>query len=211
MKTPISAALLSLSMTLLLPALTLAQASPAGGGKEPESAPPGKPGPAQGSAAKPGSPDGGAKEFIFPFKEEIEEGGAKSELKSELKCMNEKAHGADGVSYEKCRHKTTEGFDELAVKLKMVESKEKYQGLAKEKKKLVKELAALRSAKKQLKKEIRELKKKKDAGKKQLLGKLEGARERVERDLDRAVHKCNEKGASELKCGADFTPEPDGE
>lgn len=201
MNTPRIAALLSLPFAMILAVSAAAQGPGSGGGAKgdyssKDSAPGGA-----GEAAGEGEA-GGAKELIFPFKEAGESG----EIKSELKCMGGKPGPDDSVSYDKCGHRSTDGFDEVAVKIKML-SKNKLRSMDKKKLRRAKELAALKAAKKHLKKELGGLKKKKDASKKQLLGKLEGAARKVDSDLSRAVSRCKEKDASDMDCDADFPPE----
>ncbi len=205
MNTPRTAALLALPLALIFAASVHAQGPGKGSSvkgdysSKDSSA-------SEGGGEKGGSGAGeaaaGGDELVFPFKEAGESG----EIKSELKCMGGKP-GPDGaVSYPKCGHRTTDGFDEVAYKIKML-SKNKARSMDKKKLRRAKELAALKAAKKHLKKELGEMKKKKDISKKQLLAKLEGANRKIEEDLSRAVSRCKEKDAADMDCDADFPPE----
>ncbi len=189
MNTPRIAALLALPLASMLAVCVHAQG-------------PGKGGGVKGDYSSKDAEAGGDKDLTFPFKEAGESG----EIKSELKCMGGKPGPDDSVSYDKCGHRSMDGFDEVAVKIKML-SKNKVLGMDKKKLRRAKELAALRAAKKHLKKELGGLKKKKDISKKQLLGKLEGASRKIEADLSRAVSRCKEKDSSDMDCDADFPPE----
>lgn len=142
--------------------------------------------------------------LTFPFKEEI----GKKQAKSELKCEGGKKAADGKIAYAKCKHKSFEGFDEVAVKLKLVASKEKFQALDKDKARRAKELSALHSANKALSERMKAIKAKdQDTAAKAEEKQLAGAAEKVKADTAKAVSKCKEKDSADMACEAAFPEE----
>jgi len=121
----------------------------------------------------------------------------KETVKGEVKCTKGKLKDGS-VEYLKCMHHKLDMYDSVAIKKKIIASKEKYDSLDNKKKKLAKKLALYDSAHKELKKELSDLGEDK-SGEIEYKKKV-GALKKIDQEFDKALSDCGKEDTAVFTC-----------
>lgn len=119
------------------------------------------------------------------------------DAKGEIKCKKGKLRNGK-VVFRKCAHDKLDKYEDVAVRKKIVASKEKYATLSAKKKMMVKKVAFYDSASKKIRDDLKELgeAKKDDIEYK----KLQGAKEKVDKNFEKSLADCAKEADAEITC-----------